>query len=81
MMVRNPTTPPPTSRAARPGGPRGPAFSGRIGRSVLVLAAACIGLAALPGPAAAIQTLEAADHRSRASGSRSASGSRRDSST
>ncbi len=34
----------------------------RVGRTAVVLLAACVALAALPGPAAAIQTLDASDH-------------------
>ena len=41
---------------------RQPATGRRAGRLAAVLAAACIAFAALPGPAAAMQVLEATDH-------------------
>ena len=62
MTDANSAARPPTGRAAYPGGRRAAAVSRRIGRSTIVLAAACAALATLPGPAAAIQILEAADH-------------------
>ena len=60
---RKPTVRLPEGRAARlkarhvPGAPLR-----RVGRPVALLAVACIAFAALPGPAAAIQILDAADH-------------------
>ena len=49
IMYRNPTASHPTS-------------GHRAGHLAVVFVAACVALAALPGPAAAIQLLEAADH-------------------
>ena len=62
MMVSKSTTRLPTSRTAHSGGRRGLPFPGRIGRTAIMLAAACFALAVLPGPAEAIQILEASDH-------------------
>ncbi|MCY4005084.1 MAG: hypothetical protein OXF33_15425 [Rhodospirillales bacterium] len=53
MMERNRTTRPPTGRAASPGA--------RAGYPAMLLVAACVAIAVLPRPAAAIQILEAAD--------------------
>ena len=63
MMYRNRTARLFAGRVADPRRPRQSADSGpRIGASAAVLVAACLALAVVPGPAAAMQMLEAADH-------------------
>ena len=54
MMYRNRTSRPSEGRAGHLGAP--------AGYSAMLLVAACVATAVLPGPAAAIQTLEATDH-------------------
>ena len=62
-MYSRRTARPAEPRVASLGERRRPAITGRCARySASVLLAACLTCTALPGPAAAIQTLEAADH-------------------